>query len=213
VRKTHILAGCLALTLTSLASAAFIMDFDTDASGAAIPAGATISDQYAAWGATFTPGGSTGSSGEYSYRWATNTTLKVGTSYSSSTPPPAGIGQFLHQYNDWFNQDGSPVFTINFPQGATGSISALFFSINATSNFQSGIKVYDGTTLLASGNTLKTGGGAQTLTVDFAGTATKVIINPGGYTDWVGVDNITFTPEPASLAGLLLGGLLAWRRR
>ena len=56
------------------------------------------------------------------------------------------------------------------------------------------------------------------LTVSSATLITSVVFTPGDFIDWVGVDNITFTPaadvpEPAGLTLLALGLAAAARSR
>jgi hypothetical protein len=172
-----------------------------------LPEGATLSNQYAAQGMTFTPNAFTGGT------WATNTGMTVtGTDIPAFGGPSPVDGKLLHAYvADWLNEDGNPSFTVNFANGV-GSVSINFIDVeeDRTTFFNA----FDGATLLGTVFASPLAGGVSIASFA-AGHITSVQVAMGSFTDWVGVDSITAVPEPSSVALLAtsLAMLLAFRRR
>jgi hypothetical protein len=215
--RSLLLACASVVALASVASAqTFNIDFNS------LTEGAVVSNQFAgATGATFSPGGFSGAGGPTG-TWATNTGMAVTANdvggFGAGSPAPTGM--LLHHFSDWLAEDGDGVFTIDFSSPIT-SFSATFagiatpastriFAFNS-SNAQIGL-------VSASGSN-----GVQRLSLNGLANATKIIVTPGDFNDWVGVDDISFTlaagaaaPEPGSLAllGLVaLPGIALLRRK
>lgn len=177
--------------------------------------GAVLSNQYAAQGVTFVANAFTGpgssSSGSV---WATNTGMRVtATDLGGLGTPSLVSGKILHAYGntyldgDWLDENGDPSFSMNFST-AISSISLAFAGVATPADTR--IFVYNGATLLATvAGTVTTG---QFILSYSAASITRVAVAPGSFNDWVGVDNINFTPiaagavpEPATWA-MLVGG-------
>ena len=123
-------------------------------------------------------------------------------------------GNILHSFSGWLNENGDASFRASFSTAVT-SFSAAFAGIATPSSTR--IFAYDGSTLIST-VVATTTTGQQTLSVTGAH-ITSVVITPGDFNDWVGVDNINFTPvasgpEPSSLILCGVAGLagLGFRR-
>jgi hypothetical protein len=176
--------------------------------------GTVMSNQYAAYGAVFTPNAYSGAGGPTG-DWAGNTDLSV-VSVSDSDVGDLGTpalvsGHLLRSFNGWLNEDGDPSFRIDFSTPVS-SVSAVFAGVGTPADVR--IFAYHGGALTAS---VAGSSGAGQFVLGLGGAAiTSVVITPGSYDDWVGVDNISYAPvpEPSDWALLLAGGgLLAFRRR
>jgi hypothetical protein len=198
------------------------MNFDTDWLNNPIASGTPLSTHYSGWGVSFSTIGLRATpvpAGADTITWANNTDITMGTSVSTGTQP--GLGNVLHQFNGWLNEDGHPVFRINF-MTPIDSISVLFTGIGA-GDVRTGLGVLDSSGAsyahLALAQDPATGGnlGTQTLSLSGLSGATSVLVFPGTYDDWVGVDNITFqqwiVPAPGCAALISAAGLVAMRRR
>lgn len=183
-----------------------------------LAAGTVLSNQYAALGATFSAnafsGPGTSSSGK---AWATNTDMTI----VSSTGADAGglevpalvSGNILHSFTNWLTENGDPSFKISFAGSATG-FSATFAGVSVSADVS--LFAYNGTTLI--GTVSGTSASPGQFVLSYAGPVTSVVIRPGSFIDWVGVDNITYTlapiPEPGTAALMGLGlALLVFKRR
>ncbi|MDX2118120.1 MAG: PEP-CTERM sorting domain-containing protein [Planctomycetota bacterium] len=204
--KTISAVAVLALVAGSAAAQTYTIDFENDAAGNAIANGATLSNQYAAWGATFVPNVLSGTT------WATNTDMTI-----TSTDVGGGYnpiyGKVLHSFNGWFAEDGDPNFAIFF----STAISSLSVSFIGDSTGVSEVAAFDGLGNYQTGGVVGAGGSSVLKTVTLTGlNATEIgVILPGDFGDWAAVVSITYTlvPAPSSLALLGLGGLVAGRRR
>ena len=224
--KKFALAALAAVTLTGAAHAgAVTITFDEPG----IAPGTPITDQYAALGAIFSANAFSGSGSSFSGKpWATNTDMTVAASVGGDvstlgTPTPgttAVSGNLLHAYSGYLKEDGDGSFRITFTRPVS-DFSATFAGVTDLADTR--VYFYDGTTQLA----VMTGAllspkpafaqNQFVLSGAFA-SITSVVVMPGSYIDWVGVDNITFTPsavpEAASWATMALGiGALAFLRR
>lgn len=221
-RLSLIVAAGLAAACSSAAHAgAYVMDFDVDPWGDPIPSNAVMSLQYAAWGVAVSANPMTGPSGSGAGtgNWATNTDLVVTTADVGVTAR-TGYGNLLHSLGGWLQENGDPSFELNFLNGCD-SISIVFTGI-AAGNGWSGMGVYDADTGLLS-NVIRVQdpaqGGAftQTLSLSNLGYAQSIVVMPGTYDDWVGVDDIAFTdgviPAPTAGGMLALAGIIGTRRR
>ncbi|MBX3388834.1 MAG: PEP-CTERM sorting domain-containing protein [Phycisphaeraceae bacterium] len=193
--------------LSGLASAApYVIDFDTDANGNAIADGTWISNQYAAWGVTFVPNVLDPNNG-----WATNTDMTATSTDVGNGYLPA-MGNVLHSFGGWLNEDGDPNFAMIFDQ-AISSISVTFIG---DSDNLSELDLYDIDGNFITGGVVS-GGGINGKTVSFSGlnNARIALVLPGWFLDWVAVESITFeyVPAPGALALLGLGGIFVGRRR
>ncbi len=180
-------------------------------------AGTTLSNQYAAQGATFSAnafsGAGTSTSGE---DWASNSDMTIVSSTGTDVGglgTPAGLvsGNILRSFAGWLSEDGDPSFTITFAGVATG-FSAAFAGVSTAADVT--LFAYNGAALVGTVSGSSTG----QFVLSFAGPVTSVAIRPGSFNDWVGVDNINYTlapiPEVGTWAMMGLGlALLAFKRR
>lgn len=205
----------LALAGTHASAQSYNITFDEGV----VASGATLSNQFAAWGVTFAPGtpfGGSGPNGSY----ATNTDMGItATDVGGGTDPTHG--NLLHTFGGWLGENGDPVFTMTFARPIT-SITVQFNGVATPSS--STLRAYSGTSLVNSKAVTTTGFSDVSLT-GLSG-VTRVVVTPGDFFDWVGIDNIRYNitpagpsvPEPGSLAmlagmGVTGTGLLLRRRR
>lgn len=205
-----ILASGLLLAATQ--AGAITLNFD----GLAV--GTALSNQYAAQGAVFSANAFSGAGSSSSGKdWATNTDMTIVSSTGADVgglgTPALVSGNVLRSFNGWLGEDGDPSFTITFSGIATG-FSATFAGVTTPTDVT--MWAYNGTVLAGS----VSGTTAGQFVLSFAGSLamTSVAIRPGSFSDWVGVDNITYTlapiPEASSYAMMGLGvALLAFKRR
>lgn len=215
-------ALCVVAISAALASQAMAdtrtMDFDHDAWGDPIPFGSSFAFQYAAWGVGASPNAFSGSNaGGTVGSWATNTDMMIST--DAGVGARTGGGNMVHSLSGWLNEDGDPSFELSFLY-RIDAISAVFTGIG-TSNSFAGIIAYSDTDQIVGEvhvqDPLLGGATTQTLSLTGLNAASRVVIIPGTYDDWVGVDDISFTdaalPTPGAATLMGLGGLLAARRR
>ncbi len=174
--------------------------------------GTILSNQYSGIGAVFSAnafsGPGTSTSGE---AWATNTDMTIvsstGTDVGGLGTPPLVSGNILRSFAGWLGENGDPSFAINFA-GGISNFSATFAGVSTGADVS--IYAYNGATLIGTVNGSSTG---QFVLSFAAANITKVAVRPGTFNDWVGVDNITYTPnavggavpEPESWALMLVG--------
>jgi hypothetical protein len=201
-------------------AAPILITFDAgDPIGGLIP-GATLGDQYAASGVTFVANAFTGSGGANG-NWATNTTMNIvsatGSEGGTLGTPGLVSGNLLRGLAGWLSENGDPSFAALFSTGIH-TFSADFAGVTYASDVR--LLAYQGQTLVDSVfGTVSSG--QFTLSVSSASLIDRVVIVPGSFADWVGVDNIRFdtlaadVPEPATMAMMVLGlaGLAVARRR
>lgn len=181
--------------------------------------GSVLSNQYVAQGVTFAPNAFSGSGGPTG-TWATNSNMTIvsatGSDIGGLGTPSLVSGNLLRSFDGWLGENGDPSFSINF-SAAVAAVSLDFAGIATPSS--SRMFIYDGATLLSTLATSVTTG-QQRLSYS-ASHITRVVVTPGDFFDWVGVDNLTFTPvtasvpEPGTWALLAVGllGVGAARRR
>jgi PEP-CTERM motif len=181
--------------------------------------GTTLSNQYAALGVIFSPNAFSGpNSNSTAQPWATNTGMTVtGTDFSALGTPLLVSGKLLHSYlGDYLSENGDPSIL------ATFSSPIKFISIDFAGIFIPGdvfMQIYNGNTIIGTVVAPACTPTCQTTLSFSAPSITKVAFTPGSYSDWVGVDNVTFTlatpvPEASTYGMMALGmGLLALRRR
>lgn len=181
--------------------------------------GVTLSNQYAALGAIFTPNAFTGAGGPTG-DWATNTDMTItATDVGGLGTPTLVSGKVLHAFGTiypnagWLSEDGDASFRITFTSPVS-FISAAFAGVSTPADVR--LIAFNGATQLANVTSAVTTG---QFTLSYSAAAiTSVIITPGSFNDWVGVDNITYTlaavPEASTYAMMGAGlALLALRRR
>lgn len=207
-----------AIPCVQAAAAPVVITFDAGDPVGGLATGATLGNQYAAFGVTFTPNGFSGTGPTHD--WASNTTMSIGATggnVGTLGMPELVSGNLLRTvFGGWMGEDGDPSFSANFSAGVT-AFSADFAGVDEPANTR--LFAYNGATLL--GSVAGTATGQFTLSISSASLITRVIVTPGSFTDWVGVDNITFypsaagaVPEPSSFAVFGLGmGLLGLTRR
>lgn len=191
----------------SLGPGSVLIDFEN------LSVGDTLDSQYAAWGVTFSSSPYSGADSPTG-GWATNTDLTIvavdGGDTGGLGTPSLVSGKILRSFNGWLGEDGDASILMTFSTPIT-AISVDFAGIaNASST---GLDIYSTTgTYITS--VVATAGGQQTLT--YTGTNIGyVVMTPGDYNDWVGIDNISFiiaaaVPEPETYGMLALGlGVLA----
>lgn len=199
------------LTLACAQASATTLTFED------LAAGAILSNQYTALGATFAPNTFTGAGSSTSVQpWATNTDMTIVSSTGTDVGglgTPAGLvsGNILRSFSGWLSENGDPSFTVTFSGLATG-FSAAFAGVSTAADVT--LFAFNGATLVGTVSGASTG----QFVLSFAGPVTSVAIRPGSFNDWVGVDNINFTlavvPEVSTYAMMGLGlALLAFKRR
>jgi hypothetical protein len=147
-----------------------------------------------------------------------NIVSSTGTDVGGLGTPSLVSGNVLHGFDGWLDEDGDPSFSAFFSGGIT-SFSADFAGVATPEDVR--LFAYLGATLVQTAVGTITGQFTLSLAT---GLYDRVVITPGSYLDWVGVDNIRFNtaavtavPEPASMALVLLGlagaGLARRRQR
>ena len=206
--KSSFAVAAVGLMLAAGQASAETITFET------LAVGTVLSNQFA--GVTFTPNVFTGLGTSTSGAdWATNTDLTIvsstGTDVGGLGTPALVSGNILRSFSGWLNEDGDASFRVSFAAPIT-SFSATFAGVSTASDVT--MWAYNGTTLLGSISGVTPGQFALTLN---GASITSVVVRPGSFDDWVGVDNITFTPavpETSTYAMMGLGlALLAFRRR
>ena len=210
-------AALMSAAFVSAPAGALVLDFD------ALPPGSVLGSQYAAQGVTFTNSAPNAFSGG---AWATNTDLTVvsidtgvlGEDYSALGSPGLVSGHILRRYLNWLAEDGDPSFAIVLSVPAT-QVGVTFAGVDGAAGAAAvRLVAYSGTTLLSevAGSLPDANVGQLALSVS-GSSITRVVVVPGGFDDWVGIDLITITPvdEPAGWTLLASGGALlaALRRR
>jgi hypothetical protein len=176
--------------------------------------GTTLSTQYA--GVVFAPNAFSGLAPEGD--WATNTDMTVvsatGGDVGALGSPSLVSGNLLRSFTGWTNEDGNPSFRVTFV-AAIDSFSADFAGVDTPADVR--LFAYDGSTLLG----IVAGSSTGQFTLSFsAPRITSIVVTPGDFLDYVGVDNIRYqavvasVPEPATFALMSVGfAALAWARR
>lgn len=191
----------------TLGPGSVLIDFET------LAVGDTLSNQYAAWGVTFSSSPYTGTDSPNG-GWATNTDMTIvavgGGDTGGLGSPTLVSGKILHSFNGWLNEDGDGSFLMSF-SSPISAISVDFAGIATPSS--TGLDIYNTAGAYVT-SVFAPGTGQRTLT--YVGTDIGfVVVTAGDYNDWVGVDNISFqvaaaVPEPESYGLLALGlGVLA----
>ncbi|MEO5735180.1 MAG: PEP-CTERM sorting domain-containing protein [Rubrivivax sp.] len=199
------------LAITAAQAGAVTITFDE------LAVGTTLSNQYAAMGATFVPNAFTGAGGPNG-AWGTNTDMTIVSSTGGDVgglgTPSLVSGNLLRSFNGWLGENGDPSFAINFSTPVS-SISIDFAGVADVANTR--LFAYNGATQLGIVTSAVSTG---QFTLSFAAASiTSVRVTPGWFNDWVGVDNVVFTPmavpEPRTVAmmGLGVAVLLAFRSR
>lgn len=200
------LLAITALVAVSTASFAGLITFDESGRFD----GEVLSNQYS--GVTFAAGNTTGAtiSPVTSGSFATNTGMSLTTTDIGGGVTSPISGRMLHSFGDWLSENGHPIFTITFAQPIS-DISIDFGGVASALASSTRILAVTGSNVTSS--VAASGSGTFTLSLTGLNT-TQVVVTPGDFGDWVGVDNIRYTavPEPATMAALGIG-LLALRRR
>ncbi len=203
--------GALALAAIagSASAATRTINFDQDALGNSISDLTAISNQYAAWGVTFTPNAFTGGS------WATNTGMTA-TSTDVGAGYNASLGNIMHAFStDWFVEDGDPSFLISFSTGITSISLDVIGDTGGRDGLQTFVALFDASFTQVGFFDASGIGGVENISLSGFGTAFFAAVAHGDFNDWVGIDNITYTevPAPGALALVGLAGVFAGRRR
>lgn len=175
--------------------------------------GTTLSNQFA--GVTFTPNAFTGPGTSTSGAdWATNTDLTIvsstGTDVGGLGTPALVSGNILRSFAGWLNEDGDASFRVSFATPIT-SFSATFAGVATAADVT--MWAFNGATQIGTISGVVPGQFVLTLN---GASITSVVIRPGSFDDWVGVDNITYAPVPETSTYAMMGlglALLAFRRR
>jgi len=178
--------------------------------------GTVLSNQIA--GVTFSANAFTGAGSSTSGQaWATNSDMTVvasaGTDVGGLGTPALVSGNILRSFAGWLNEDGDPSFRVSFA-APVNAFSATFAGVSTGADVT--MWAFNGATQVGIISGATTGQFVLSLA---SATITSVVIRPGSFNDWVGVDNITFTPaavvpEASTYAMMGLGlALLAFKRR
>lgn len=214
-RNPLLTTAAAALLAVATQAQAVTITFET------LAAGTVLSNQFAGLGVTFTPNAFSGTTPTppTAQGWATNTDMTVvsstGTDVGGLGTPLLVSGNILRSFNGWLGEFGSPSFAAVFST-PVNTFSATFASVTEFASTR--LFVYNGATLLSTVAGADTGVAPAQFILSFAAPSiTRVVITPGTFSDWVGVDNIVFqpVPEPATwgLMALGLAGLLILKRR
>jgi PEP-CTERM motif len=221
--KSSICALACGLFFAASQASAVTITFDE------LTSGVTLANQYAGLGAIFSPNAFSGTNPRTGAPWATNTDMTVVDSNNNGQAtygtPLLVSGNVLHSYNGWLNEATSsgvptdPSIKVSFSTPVK-TFSADFAGVAGfvgTGN-DVAIYAYNGASLL--GRVTGQEGVAGQFTLSFsAPSITSVVMTPGSGSDYVAIDNVTFTlatpvPEASTYGMMALGmGLLALRRR
>jgi len=191
--------------------------------------GATLGAQYAGLGVTFTANAFSGAGSSSSgMTWATNTDMTIvsidsgelGVDFGALGVPSLVSHNILHHFLNWETlEDGDASFRIDLANPAS-AVSITFAGIGGQPNApDTRIFVFAGDTVLGTVSGSLPDDNVGQLTLSFSGAGiTDIVVAPGSFDDWVGVDNIVITPtaipEPETWSLTLLGlATLAWTRR
>ncbi len=184
------------VSTNAVGNTTYNITFDAGDAIGGLPAGSILSNQYTAiTGATFTanafsgPGGPTGP-------WATNTDRTVvdsaGTDAGGLGTPLLVSGNILRSFTGWTLENGDPSLRVSFAIPVS-TFSATFCGIGALpSNASTSLRAFDGANNQIATATVSVITGQETLTVSSATPIASVVILPGDFDDWVGVDNFSF---------------------
>lgn len=218
----RIVSLSLLLLLASTTSAqTFNLTFDPGDPIGGLTVGTTLSNQYAAFGVSFTANAFSGAGGPTG-NWAANTDLTVvsstGTDVGGLGTPALVSGNIIRSFDGWLNEDGDSSLTASFTVPVS-SVSVTFAGISSAASTR--IFALDSSNNIL-GTVVAPGTGQQTLTFT-AGpgqTISTLQVTPGDFNDWVGFDNFSYTvaavPEPSTIALVALTGVgivAAIRRR
>ena len=210
-RNSLLTTAAAALFAVATQAQAVTITFET------LAVGTVLSNQFAGLGVVFTPNAFSGTTPTppTAEGWATNTDMTVvsstGTDVGGLGTPLLVSGNILRSFNGWLGETGSPSFAAVFST-PINSFSATFAGV--TNPAETRLFAFNGATLLST--VAGTAAGQFVLSYS-APSITRVVVTPGSFDDWVGVDNIVFqpVPEPATWGLMALGvaGLLILRRR
>lgn len=194
----------LASVLFSTAARAVVITFED------LAPGATLGTQYAGLGVVFSANAFSGTNSNSTREdWASNTDMGIvassGTDVGGLGTPALVSGNILRSFSGWLSEDGDASFAASFTTAIT-SFSADFAGVSIPDD--TALYVFDGANLLAR---VAGAGGPGQITLSYsAPSITRVVVAAGSFADWVGVDNIRFTPmaavpEPGTLVLLAIG--------
>lgn len=211
--KTAILSVAIATGLSvSLASAATVIDFSADAVGNPLAPGTTIGEQYAVIGVHFL-GSAFDEPDNPDDNFASNSDMRLavpGGDVAQDATFPPGIGNFLHTYSGFTQENGDNNFAIVFDTPVTSVSMDIFDDIAGLTQ----MFAIEGDDILQVEQSFDSEDAApQTLTLSPGEPFTVVGVILGSNIDWVAMDNLTFTtvPEPGAIA-IATGGVLVTRR-
>ncbi|MBP8146079.1 MAG: PEP-CTERM sorting domain-containing protein [Inhella sp.] len=165
-------------------------------------------------GVFFTPNGFTGTNSITGNPFATNSDMTITATDLGGLGSPALVsGNLLHSFGGWLAEDGDPSIVMTFAFDVS-SVSADFAGMAIVGS--TGLMAYDAAGGFL-GQVTNASTGQANLSLSFSNIRSVVIL-PGEFNDWVGVDNISFTaavPEPQTYALMALGlaGLAGVARR
>lgn len=201
--------GAVTLLVAVSQAGATVISFDS------LAVGSSLSGQYA--GVVFSPNAFSGA-GAPDGNWATNTDMTIvsatGSDVGALGTPSLVSGNILRSFNRWTNENGDPSFRVSFAS-SIASFSADFAGVDTPADIR--LFAYDGTSLLGT----VVGSSTGQFTLSFAAPRiTSLVVTPGDFFDYVGVDNIRYeaagtpVPEPGTFGLMSLGVVaLAWARR
>lgn len=184
------------VTTNATGNTTYSITFDAGDAIGGLPAGTILSNQYTATtGATFTanafsgPGGPTGN-------WATNTDRTVvdisGGDAGGLGTPLLASGNILRSFIGWTQENGDPSLRVSFAIPVS-TFSATFCGIGALpTNASTGLRAFDSANNQIAIATVSLVTGQERLTVSSATPIASVVILPGNFDDWVGVDDFSF---------------------
>ena len=214
LQKTFLAVAAAGFLAMAGSAAATTITFDD------LAIGTTLSNQYSGQGVTFSANAFSGAGGPTG-NWATNTNLTIvsatGSDVGSLGTPSLVGGNLLRSFVGWLGENGDPSFLISFGS-AVNSVNLDFAGVAIPSSTR--LFVYNGAALLG----VVTGSVKGQFTLGYsAASITSIGVTPGDFSDWVGVDNLTYTlaggpvPEPATWGLMLVGfgglGTVLRRRR
>lgn len=200
--------ACLALLCAAAGARAVQITFDE------LAPGTVLGSQYAALGVTFSADGFAGPNANSTAQgWATNTDMTIvsttGADVGALGAPGLVGGNLLHAFSGWLAEDGDPSFAAAFAVPVTSFAVDL---AGVSEPGDSALFVFDGPILLSTVTGPQMPG---QFTLGYAAASiTRVVVAAGSFSDWVGVDNIRFTPlvqavVPAPATAALMGAGLA----